>query len=69
MPIVIVFWLNGLVKDDPNISELGKVFIAVGPAVVLINIVICTYAFKAMKDPENYEVDPPLKIKLRPKKD
>lgn len=61
-----VFILNDWVKDDPNMSELKKVLIAVGPAVLFINIVMITYAYKAIKDPENYKVDPPLKIKLKP---
>lgn len=47
-------------------SELKKVLIAVGPAVLFINVVMITYACRAMKDPENYKVDPPLKIKLKP---
>lgn len=34
-----------------------KVVIAVGPAVVFINIVMGIYVYKAMKDPLNYEVD------------
>lgn len=66
VPVISVVILNNWVKDDPNMSELKKVFIAVGPAVLFINVVMITYACRAIKDPENYKVDPPLKIKLKP---
>lgn len=36
-----------------------KVVIAVGPALIFINIVMCAYVMRAMKDPLNYQVDPP----------
>ena len=51
-----------MVKDDPNISELNKVIIAIGPALLFINIVIGVYIYKAIKDPENYKADEPIKI-------
>jgi hypothetical protein len=54
-----------MVNDNPNLSELTKVIIAVVPAVAFINILMCTYAVRAMKDPLNYQVDPPLKLKLK----
>lgn len=66
VPVLSVLILNNKVKDDPSISELMKVVIAVGPAVAFINIVMCAYAVRAMRDPINYQVDPPLKIKLKP---
>lgn len=37
------------------------------PALVVINLVIGVYIYKAVKDPENYKKDPPLV--MRPKKD
>lgn len=64
-PIASVVLLNNWVQDKEGFSELEKVAIAVVPAVIFINIVTCTYAVKAMKNPENYEVDPPLKLKLK----
>lgn len=48
-------------------SELTKVLIAVVPAVVWINGVMGYYVWRAIRDPENYRVDPPLKIKLKVK--
>lgn len=65
IPIVSVLALNSWVKNDPNISELMKVVISVTPALIFINIVACTYAVRAMKDPENYKKDPPLVIKMK----
>lgn len=60
-----VLGINTWVKNDPNISELMKVVISVAPALFFINIVACTYAIRAMKDPENYKKDPPLVIKMK----
>lgn len=41
-------------KDNSNYSELDKIIFAVGPALLLINIVIGIYIRKVIKDPQNY---------------
>ena len=51
VPVVFTAIINQIVKDDPNISELNKVIIAIGPALLWINIVIGVYIYKAIKDP------------------
>lgn len=63
VPVVSTILLNNWVKDDSSRSELEKVIIAVIPGLVFINVVACAYAYKAIKDPENYKRDPPLVIK------
>ena len=67
IPVVFVAVANSYVKERTDISELMKIVLVVGPALVFINIVIGIYIYKAIKDPENYKVDPP--IKLKPKKE
>lgn len=57
LPVISVLILNQWVKDRTDISELMKVVIAVGPAVVFINIVMGIYTYKAIKDPLNYQKD------------
>lgn len=42
-----------------------KVVIAVVPSIAFINILMCTYAVRAMRDPLNYQPNPPLKIKIK----
>lgn len=51
VPILFVAIANGYVKDDPEMSELMKVGIVVGPVLVYMNIVMGIYIYRAIKDP------------------
>ena len=66
VPILFVAIANSYVKGNPDLTELMKVGIVIGPTIIYMNIVIGIYIYRAIKDPENYKVDPPIKIK--PKK-
>lgn len=68
VPVVSVAVTNAWVKEDPNISELNKVIIAIAPSVVFINVVMGVYVYRAIKDPENYQRDEPVRM-VRPKKE
>jgi hypothetical protein len=65
IPASFTYFLKNMVKDNPNFSELMKVVIAVVPSVVFMNIIMCTYVIRAMRDPLNYQPNPPLKMKLK----
>ena len=66
LPVIFVAVANSYVKDRTDLGETMKIVYVVAPAVIFMNIVMGVYIYKAVKDPENYKVDPPIKIK--PKK-
>ena len=45
-------------------SEVDKIVFSVAPSLILINVVIGIYIYKAIKDPENYKIDEPLKQQI-----
>ena len=51
IPILFVAIANSYVKDDPEMGELMKVAIVIGPVLVYMNVVIGIYIYKAIKDP------------------
>lgn len=61
VPIILVFSTFNHVRDNPTYSELEKILVSVGPSLLIINIVIGVYIYKAIKDPENYKKDPNIK--------
>ena len=65
IPIIYVLIAHSYVKDHPDLGETMKIVIAVGPALVFMNLMIGIYIYKAIHDPENYTVDPPMKIKAK----
>ena len=69
MPVVFVAAANSYVKDHPELSELMKVAVVVGPTVLYMNVVMGIYVYKAIRDPENYRVDPPVRVRMKPKQE
>lgn len=67
IPVLFVWFANEYMKDRTDMSEVMKIVWVVGPALIWMNAIIAYYIYQAIKDPENYKVDPPIKITMKPK--